>query len=230
MKRFVASNLRFLVVLKRYVLALFDTFTPTRDTYAQHGEDEFILNILDEYDLTDSIYVDVGSNQPTVLSNTYLFYRHGYTGITIDANPEHRRLTQIVRPKDTHLVIGCAEEPSIMEFRHHVASVLSGFTDAVQEPIAIEHIGVMPLDIVMASFHYHSVFLLSIDVEGMDFAVLKGGLKTLERTLFLLVEENTADPEMRRFIEERGFVIINQFNCNILYKNDALSKELTTYP
>lgn len=226
-RQFISKYLRGLVILKRYLIALRDMASPVKATYAQHGEDRFIFELLHEYDLADSIYVDVGSNQPTVISNTYLFYRHGYTGVSMDANPEHKTLTRICRPKDTHLAVGCAEKPGILEFRHDVASVLSGFTDAVQNPITVEHISVMPLDIIMSHFQYRSIFLLSIDVEGMDFEVLKGASNTLKRTLFLLIEENETNPEMRHLIESRGFSLVEHLGCNILYRNKVLSKELS---
>lgn len=54
-------------------------------TYAQAGED-VILDFLINYQ-PSGFYVDVGCNHPLRGSNTYRFYRKGWRGICVDANP-----------------------------------------------------------------------------------------------------------------------------------------------
>jgi hypothetical protein len=76
-----------LINAKRFWVAARDALSPVRESYAQHGEDRYIRQQLSGVDLTSGIYVDIGANQPTQISNTYLFYRAGGSGVAIEPKP-----------------------------------------------------------------------------------------------------------------------------------------------
>lgn len=68
MKSFFVRYLPFLGFYKRFIKALVHSILPAKDSYSQYGEDVEIYKILKSFDLTESIYVDVGpTTQQTFL-------------------------------------------------------------------------------------------------------------------------------------------------------------------
>src|SRR5208283_1151718 len=107
--------------------ALRDSLTPSRSSYSQYGEDEFVAAMLSEVDPAKGFYIDVGANHPTRISNTYLFYRRGWSGIAIDPQRQMEKLFRACRPRDQFIRAGCGRRADIAEFSYAGASVLSGF-------------------------------------------------------------------------------------------------------
>src|SRR6516162_6481132 len=60
-------------------------------------------------------YVDVGAFHPMLLSNTYDFYRKGWRGLCIDANPEVAGLFSRFRPKDAFIHSAVGEKTGNIE-------------------------------------------------------------------------------------------------------------------
>src|SRR6266487_4104160 len=56
-----------------------------RFSYAQYGEDIVVEALVPEL---RGFYVDVGAFHPVQFSNTYLFYRKGWRGLNVEANPD----------------------------------------------------------------------------------------------------------------------------------------------
>lgn len=197
---------------------------PCKPSYAQHQEDLLVSQTITDDDIRNGVYVDVGANHPTVLSNTFLFYRKGGSGIVIEPNRAFKRLYSWFRPRDVFLGIGCAERASLMTFHHHPQStVFSGFSPG---PGAVSHrtecLPLLPLDSVMPLVGSRPIYLLSVDAEGLDIDVLKGGSRTLERTQRVIVEFGDHQNDIARMLTERGFSITHTTTHNmILERNPA---------
>lgn len=89
--------------LKKRLLRLRDTIFDVyaKKSYSQEGEDMVLQRIFDGK--TNGFYVDVGAHHPFRFSNTYFFYRLGWSGINIEPNPEASDLFQSARRKDINL-------------------------------------------------------------------------------------------------------------------------------
>jgi FkbM family methyltransferase len=59
------------------------------------------------------------------------------------------------------------------------------------------------IDDVVSNLDLNFVKILKVDAEGYEFNVLKGGLNTLARTQYILVEQNT--PKVRQILLMKGF-------------------------
>ncbi|MBX9769355.1 MAG: FkbM family methyltransferase, partial [Bdellovibrionales bacterium] len=70
-------------------------------TFAQEGEDLILSRLLGN----SGFYVDVGAHHPFRFSNTALLYDLGWSGITIEPNPEGHATLKKFRPRDTSLNI-----------------------------------------------------------------------------------------------------------------------------
>ncbi len=55
-------------------------------SYAQEGED-LVLARLFGNQVESGFFVDIGAHHPVRYSNTYYFYRRGWTGLNVDALP-----------------------------------------------------------------------------------------------------------------------------------------------
>ncbi len=222
----VANRLPFLGPPKRWLTATIDALAPRKATYAQHGEDQWLERELQKWDLSGGVFVDVGSNHPTRISNTYLLYRQGHAGIVIEPNRELITLHKQVRPRDTAVCVGCGEKPMLGRFQFASTPVLSTFSVATQKVseqpniLRTEYLPILPLDTILQDLDVDWTFFLSIDTEGFDLQVLAGAQKTLSRTLILCVEAN--DERARAELLERlgeQFTMTGELGCNLLLVN-----------
>lgn len=130
-RKIIVLKFSFLISIKRYFVVYKDTIRSTRKTYSQFGEDLIVKEVISNIPPTKGIYIEIGANQPTQISNTYLFYRLGFHGIVIEPNHQMTKLFKRFRPKDIHFEIGCAEASGVGKFKKADFSVLSGFSSDI---------------------------------------------------------------------------------------------------
>ncbi|MBX2939208.1 MAG: FkbM family methyltransferase [Ferruginibacter sp.] len=227
MKKFLVNKLPFLGKYKRRFVAWKNHLASVKDSYSQHGEDRIIWKMLNSYNLEGSMYVDVGANHPSDISNTYLLYRKGLRGIVIEPNEELCRLFSRYRPYDICLKIGCSDSSAVLPFHISKTPVISSFklkseTNAMQSV----YVPVMKLDDALSAFETDFYSLVSIDVEGLNYEVLQGALQTLKSTLMLCIEFDSDEEQMKiRNIIPADFEEVQQIGCNILYLHTGLSSK-----
>lgn len=213
--------------LKRFYIAQKDSVLG-KESYSQHGEDLIVSNVLRDFNLSKGKYLDVGANHPTDISNTYLFYKKGLAGITIEPIPELVKLHRKFRPRDLILPIGISNEPGLISFNLTKFPVISSFD---QQHIATQmnyaenviwkklFIPVLTLDMVCKDIEAEWYYFLSIDVEGLDFQVLQGATETLKKTYCLLIEFGTEEDKKRVLEYLNDFKFVQQIGCNLLLTN-----------
>lgn len=225
----IALQLPFLIKLKRYYLAYKDSISVTHPTYSQHAEDIIVQELLPYISPNNGIFIEVGANQPTRLSNTYLFYRLGFRGIVIEPNHEMTSLFRRFRPEDIHLEIGCAGNSGVGKFKKAYASVLSGFSDNI-ETITNGHswVPILTVDEIWRDAgEKQLVFLLSIDTEGFDLQVLNGALETLKYTACVIIElSKDENVEIHNIMMQAGFHLIKNTACNFIWLNSDVANKM----
>jgi len=144
-----------------------------RPVYGQMGE-ELVLEHYLRYKPT-GFYVEVGHNCPRRLSHTFNFYKAGWRGICIDANPSLTQDFKRVRPCDEVLNFAVTATEGNVHFKLGSDSALGRVVDGdrmASEPGVI----VVPSRSLQSILDQHACplafELLSIDVEGRDFEVL----------------------------------------------------------
>lgn len=150
-------------------------------TYSQFGEDLVLLNVFEKLGIKKGKYFDVGAHHPFNISNTALLYERGWRGICVEANPNLIQAFLDHRPEDTILNMGIGTVISFMDF--YMIDDYSGrntFNKDVAEKFVSEHpqfqiskvtpIKVVEIDELFDRFGVPD--LLTIDIEGLDFAVL----------------------------------------------------------
>jgi FkbM family methyltransferase len=227
--KWIANSFPFLGKYKRFLVALVDSILPIRNSYSQHKEDVFILQTLKRFNLSESIYVDIGANHPTDISNTYLLYRNGLNGLIIEPNPELISLFSKFRTRDIALPIGCSDSALLLKFNISKTPVVSSFLSAREDNFYKSiYVPVLPVDLIVKPVQFKFICFMSIDVEGLNLEVLKGATYTLKSTLLLCIEYDN-DSEKNKFIKVLGqdFSLIEEFGCNAFFLNRNLSESLT---
>lgn len=166
-------------------------------SYAQSGEDLIIQRFLNAFNIPKPFYVDIGANHPTILNNTYLFYKKGGSGICVEPNLKLYHKFKHARPKDNSLNIGIGAKKDILKFYVFKEDVLSTFSGEVakkykkmgHELTTTQNIHVYPLSEVLNTHAKdRSIDLLCIDTEGFDFEVLKSNDWDKFRPKLILME------------------------------------------
>ncbi len=148
-------------------------------SYAQGGED-LVLQFLFKWRLLNNepgCYVDIGCGDPVHISNTYLFYSHGWRGVCVDANPSLAQRWQKLRPDDAFVAaaVGTTEgetnfyksKPNVGASRVADEKPEGNFLDGVKIPrlrlgrLLAEQLGQQQID------------FLTLDVEGCELDVLQ---------------------------------------------------------
>lgn len=164
-----------------------------RLSFSQQGEDIILFHALhDLLGLDRPTYMDVGAAHPVRSSNTYLLYGTGSTGVLVEPNPLFVEMLRRQRPKDVVVAAGIgvtdAQEADYYEIKgnpmlntfssEQVARLQKGQTESV-----VERVSKMPLlniNRVITEHMGKAPDLLSTDIEGLDYAIVR----TLDLTRF----------------------------------------------
>lgn len=158
-------------------------FSTGKISFSQCGEDLLVNYIFNFRGIPKPTYLDIGANHPFFLSNTALFYKKGCRGINIEANPRLIRAFSYFRNKDINLNIGIGPAEDEMDFYIINDSTLSTFSKEEADKIvtngtysirSVQKIKILTVEKVIREY-CHGKFpdFLSIDVEGMDLAILQ---------------------------------------------------------
>lgn len=116
--------------INRYLDRLLSSINPVESinvaspSYAQEGEDIFIINAFRSLGISHPSYIDLGANHPIKESNTALLHSMGCMGITVEANANlHSKLMQH-RPEALNICCGVGAERGIMKY--YMIDQLSG--------------------------------------------------------------------------------------------------------
>lgn len=144
------------------------------------------------------VYIEVGANHPTRISNTYRFYQMGWTGLAIDGNDVFAPMWAAQRPNDVFvqaLVSDAVKEAEFLVFPDDTISTMDTQTSKryasrfESKDIEVRHVKTTTLEALRASYLPEGeIHLLSVDVEGEDLNVLKGGNLGLMRPGVVVVE------------------------------------------
>lgn len=129
-------------------------------------------------------YLDIGANHPVRINNTYLLYRAGWRGVSVEPIQRLVTLHRMFRRHDTALRAGVGARTGSSEFFEMSPDVYSTFDPAEAEAIADKgrvrlvrryRVPILTLtDLVLKHFDGQSPDLLSIDVEGHEAEVVAG--------------------------------------------------------
>ena len=185
-------------------------------------------------------YVDVGAHHPRRFSNTYFFYKRGWSGINIEPNHDILAAFQATRSMDINLQLGVSDskgsityysfdEPALNTFDEEI--VKSRLTNTQYKLIGKYDVPVVRLDHILAMYlpPNTQIVFLSIDVEGFDFLVLKSNDWECYRPKYVLVEaldsslEDLMRGEIFEFMKRQQYMLFAK-TSNTLFFVDSLAQ------
>ncbi len=192
-------------------------------SFAQSGEDLVVHYICKHVGIKGLTYLDVGAHDPVVNSNTYFFYLRGHRGVLVEPNPAMCEKLREARPHDKVLVAGigakAAREADYYVMNDSSRNTFSKENAEHQERttkggIHVVEVRKMPLlDVneVMAEHFEGPPTFVSIDVEGLDLAILQSMNFRRYRPKIICVEVLVSDtnrtvPEIATFMHKQGYV------------------------
>lgn len=211
----------------------------SRTTYAQQGEDIVLYHVArDLLGTTRPTYMDIGAADPIVGNNTYLMYGAlDGRGVLVEPNPTFARALRSGRPRDTVVEAGIGvPEASTADYyvikgdplhntfsSDQVAALQRGQSESV-----VERVVKMPLlDInkVIAEHLGNAPDVLSTDVEGLDYAILRSldldrfrpGCICAETAAMWNPEQNS---DITSYLLSKGYVVRGGSTVNTIYVDD----------
>lgn len=165
-------------------------------SHAQYNEDLVLKALL--YSVKKGTYVDVGANHPDDDSVTKLFYEQGWTGVNVEPIKKQYELFEKRRSRDTNLCLGISDKRSELLFREYTG--ISGHSTfsknyMEEEPAELEYneykVKVITLnDLFDKYIKTKKVDFLKIDVEGLEYEVVKSNNWKKNRPTVICIESN----------------------------------------
>lgn len=167
-------------------------------TYAQHGDDIYLANIFKLIGIDKPSYLDIGCNHPYHNSNTALFYEMGCRGMNVDANPNVMSWLEEHRHEDKNIWMGICDNSEITEREFYLVDATSGLNSFDKDHI--EHFSghkirekkmISTMNINFLIEYYFSgnwPDLLSVDIEGLDYPVLRSANFSSKRPKVIIAE------------------------------------------
>ena len=154
-----------------------------RISYSQTGEDLLVRQVFTMLGQSRISYLDLGANHPTRFSNTYLFYRDGSSGVSVEPDPAAQGLFRKWRPRDTLLCCGVGLTDGAADFYVMTTNTLNTFSreEALryqgygnQEILETIKVPLKPVNAILERhFRERCPNFISLDIEGMDLEILK---------------------------------------------------------
>ncbi len=176
-KKYIKRKNFFYKLFLYYRIIYKEKFFINRKTYSQSGEDIFIINFMKKKKLVKGIYVDIGAFHPIKYSNTCLLFKSGWSGINIDLNQTAIDYFNILRPNDKNIC--CAVSNIQKKTKVFIKSIFSPLNSiSKKHAVNLNFASKNDQSYLVKTKKFNSLIkknfdFLNIDIEGLDYAVLK---------------------------------------------------------
>ena len=185
------------------------------ESFSQKFEDYIISYFLNFK--KKGFYVDIGANNPDIISNTKKFYLEGWMGINIEPNFFEYQKYQKKRSRDINLNIALSNTAQTMYFYMFEANTLSTFSK--KQALIYKKNGHKMIKKIRIKTHtlrqilnkylnLKKIDFLSIDTEGFDLAILKSNDWKKYRPTVICVEANSKfgdNSELKKYLNNHGY-------------------------
>lgn len=210
-------------------------------SYSQEGEDIILSRIFGKQ--KTGFYVDVGAHHPMRFSNTYFFYKKGWNGINIDAMPNSMNPFNKIRPRDINIEKPVSDRKQVLTYYAFNEPALNGFSKKLSEERNgkgnyfikfTKDIETLTLEEILDKNlpQYKEIDFLSIDVEGLDFMVLKSNNFEKYKPKLVLIEileshwEKIENNEITKFLKNYKYSIYAKTVNTVFFINNSYLKDL----
>lgn len=153
-------------------------------SYSQKGEDLIVDFVFKVLKIEKPTYLDIGTNHPIKINNTYLFYKKGSRGVCVEPNPRLCKLIKKKRARDICLNAGISsEQKDITNYYMMSSDVLNTFSKKEADELIkttnqtilnVVKIPLIPVEkVINKYFDGKTPNFISLDTEGYDLKILK---------------------------------------------------------
>lgn len=232
---------------KNTASSLYRTVFPAKNptyhklSYSHEGEDMLLARIFMQQN--NGFYVDIGAYHPQSYSNTYYFYLQGWKGINIDAMPGSMEIFKKIRPNDINLEIPISDSKENLTYYTFNYPNLNGFfskeTAAERnnwkagdwEAKITSKIDLQTFTLSEVLDKYlpvnQNIDFLNIDVEGLDYQVLKSNDWKKYRPKIVLIEDlevisisKRQESAISLFMYEQGYQFYGKGVYTLIFKRE----------
>lgn len=215
-----------------YLTALYFAFispSKPKKSYSQYAED-LILQSFFSKNKNDGQYIDVGCHHPKRGSNTFGFYKRGWSGILIDLEECKVKANKMARIRDRVVLAAVSDKEEWLDIysdKKYSTNTTIKRQDHQDGKSLIGRIKTQTLTKILEENHFPTQFeLLSIDVEGVDFEVLKGLNLNVYQPEIICIENWKAlsgvdailDSETHQYLIKQNYQLIALTGLSTIYK------------
>jgi FkbM family methyltransferase len=212
----------------------------SKNYYGETGEDALLLNYLNCEKKHKGFYVDIGAYHPARASNTYLFYKKGWRGINIDANPHSIKLFDKMRKRDINVNAGISDESGTLDYYSFEKGDSSNTFDKELyetwnktngKKADITKVEMRKINDILEKYlpQGQHIDFITIDVEGFEMKILKSFDYGKYSPDYFLVEDLSYYDKNKDFMEfcksplcsllkEKGYIVAAKTWYSILFK------------
>jgi FkbM family methyltransferase len=205
---------------------------PLHMSYSQSGEDIVASYVFRNRGIRQPSYLDIGAHDPFLFSNTALFYAMGSSGVNVEANPDLIDAFRLKRPRDKNICCAVTEKTGpctlvVPDEGETLASVAAPASEPSQVPQGrrISVPGRCLREILDEYCAGSFPDFLSLDVEGMDFEILKQIPFERTKPKVICVEtvsysasgNGRKDDSIAGFLEAAGYFNYADTNINTIF-------------
>lgn len=154
-----------------------------RISYSQSGEDLIVDFIFRTLSIDQPTYLDIGAHHPSYINNTYFFYKKGGRGVCVEPDPILFTKIKNSRKRDQSINIGIGVDSqekanfyilsskTLNTFSQKEAERYQAFGNQKIEKVI--NIPLLPINEVIQKYFKKCPNFVSLDVEGLDFEIIK---------------------------------------------------------
>jgi FkbM family methyltransferase len=226
--------------LEQIIKNIFSNKTETvKNYYSQNGEDLILIDIIRKlkFPQSEQFYLDIGANHPKELSNSYLFYQNGFSGVLVEPDPLLAKALLKERPNDKIIHAGIGPN-SVQDFYIMSNHTLNTFSKEEADNYCKMDIGysvkstlkIELLDINTVIKNNFSTYpeIISIDVEGYEMKILDTfDFKKYKPAIFCIEtyswRENRIVTEIINLMTNSGYKVYITLGANTIFLREDLN-------
>jgi FkbM family methyltransferase len=202
-------------------------------SYSQEGEDMLLKRLYENLDYK-GFYVDIGAHHPLRFSNTYYFYKRGWSGINVDAMPGSMKAFDSKRSRDINLELPVSREKEILTYFAFEEPALNTFSednaksimnDKQSQLLFKKEIETVTLEEIFDKYlKDRKIDFLTIDVEGLDFQVLQSNNWNKYTPSVIVIEayatniNDILESDIYKYLVALGYALIAKTPNTAIYK------------
>lgn len=201
-----------------------EKFFLKRISYSQCGEDLFVKNFFKKKDF--GLFVDLGAYNPIKFNNTYLLYQKGWRGINIDLNQTSIDLFNIIRKKDKNVLAAVSNKKEktkifIENIFSPLNTIVKNFNNQISKKNTKNVVTKKFEELVKNRFDF-----LNIDIEGMDFKVLKSINLRFYKPKLICIEifGNKNINKVKKYLKFKNYLYVKKIGPSYFFKQLSKNK------